>query len=319
MSTPDVYTFGETMLRLSVPVGQRLRSAPSYDAHAGGAESNVAIGLARIGRTVSWGSRLPDTELGRRIAASIAGAGVDVSSVSWSDGERLGTYFVELHSPPAGPSVIYDRADSAGAAIELDDLDLETAMSARLVHLTGITPALSPTCRTTALTVADRVRQQGGLLSVDVNYRARLWGTTEAATTIDELAGGADLVLCSAEDAADLFGEAGPADEVAARLAARWGADRVVVSAGAEGVAWVDRDRAGRVTAPEVGIIDRIGAGDSLAAGVIDGVLDDDLERGVELGVAMAGITLSTHGDAFPGSRREALALTARNGRRVDR
>lgn len=316
----DVYTFGEAMLRLSVAPGDRLRSAPAYDVNVGGSESNVAMALARLGRTVAWGSRLPSNELGRRVAESVAAAGVDVSGVVWSDQARLGTYFVELRPPPAGPMVIYDRAGSAASGLTFDHLSVDALDTARWVHVTGITPALSADCRHATERAVAHVRARGGLVSLDVNYRARLWGPDDARAALDRLAPSTDLVLCSAEDAAHVFQVSGPPEQVVERLAERWSCPRVVLTNGADGVVWIDHGTIGATPGiPTPHIVDRIGAGDALAAGVIHGALDGDLTAGVQLGVAMSTITLGTRGDAYPGTLAEAEQLAHHPGRSIDR
>ncbi len=318
--TLDVATLGEAMLRLSTPTGHRLRTAASYDVHVGGSESNVAAALARCGRQVLWVSRLPDNELGHRVAEALAATGVDIDHVHWQLGGRLGTYFVELNGAPAAPHVVYDRAGSAASELAPDDIPWDRFERARLVHLTGISAALSPTCRAATLEAARRARAGSPLLAVDVNYRHKLWAADEAARTISQLIDGADLVLCSASDAELLFGIEGPPLDVARQLADRGGNQRVVVTAGTHGAVWIDGDLSGTVDGhPQATMVDRLGAGDALAAGVIDGVLRGSLADGVRLGVSMATIAIGTAGDMYPGTAAEALRLAAGPPSRVDR
>jgi 2-dehydro-3-deoxygluconokinase len=232
----------------------------------------------------------------------------------------LGTFFVELRGEPSVPHVIYDRADSACCGLTANDLDWSVITSARLVHITGITPALSLTCQTTALEAAERVRSSGAMLSVDVNYRAKLWRPEDAAATVRLLMRGADLVLCSSEDAKELFSLEGPARDVACRLAELAECWRIVITAGANGAAWCDGGVTDSVEGmTSVAVVDRIGAGDAFAAGVIDGLFSGDFANGVRMGIAMATITLGTHGDVYPGTRDEAMRLASGFVRRVDR
>lgn len=318
-TTSDVFTLGEAMLRLSVPVGERLLSAPTYDVHVGGSESNVAVALARLGRRVVWASIVDHSELGRRVIEFLAAAGVDTSSVHRRTGARLGTYFVELRDAPATPRVLYDRVGSAFSTITADDVDWDRLDASRIVHLTGITPALSPSCSELVNAVAERVgTNPGQQLSIDVNFRAKLWSPDAASATLAPLLRAADLVLCSAADAALLFGATGSPSDVAARLADECGA-ATVISAGGGETCWHDGTASGAVPAPEVRIVDRIGAGDALAAGVLDGLLDGDLGAGVARGVTMAAITMATRGDSFQGDRAEVESLSAGGARRVDR
>ena len=144
---PDVVTIGETMLRLSALPGVPLEQAPQLDVHVAGAESNVAIALCRLGTTAGWISRLVDTPLGRRIVNELRGHGVDVSRVLWAPDGRIGIYFLEQGIPPRQHRIIYDRAQSAMALLDPKEVDWGFVRSARLVHLTGITPALSAGCR----------------------------------------------------------------------------------------------------------------------------------------------------------------------------
>jgi 2-dehydro-3-deoxygluconokinase len=317
--TLDVLTFGEAMLRLSPPTGVPLTRATNLDLHVAGAEANVAVALSSLGRSVAWVSRLPDSDLGRRVARDLAAAGVDISHVRWEESGRLGTYYVELGAGPKGVSVIYDRKDSAAAAMSADDLPTKEMAGARLIHLTGITPALSRSCRDATQAAANAARDSESLLSVDINYRAKLWSAREARKCLEGVAAGADLVVCTAEDARDVFGIEGDPAEVAASLADRLGGIYTVVTNGAEGaVCWHDAD-AIRVEATPTDIVDRLGAGDAFTAGVIDGLLDGDVGAGLRRGSVLAAMALATRGDQVSVTRPELTQLLGPGGRRLDR
>ena len=141
-----VTTIGETMLRISVGAGFAIETARAADLHAAGAESNVAAALASLGRRVAWASRLPDNPPGRLIAGELRRAGVDLTQVQWCLTGRVGTFFVELTPPPAAVQVTYDRADSCASQLSPDSIDWDRLLDTRLLHLTGITPALSASC-----------------------------------------------------------------------------------------------------------------------------------------------------------------------------
>src|SRR3954452_15134546 len=141
----DVITFGEAMLRLSPPNFCRLEQARTLDVQTGGAELNTAVGLARLGRSTAWVSRLTDNAVGRLLANHAREAGVSTEHVVWTKDDRVGVYFLEFGAAPRASSVLYDRKGSAIAAIEPGMADWSKAFSgARWFHLTGITPALSP-------------------------------------------------------------------------------------------------------------------------------------------------------------------------------
>lgn len=316
----DVFTFGEAMIRLSTPPGDTLETAPAFDVHVAGAEANVASTLGRLGRSVSFVTAIPESPLGRRVLSELQASSVDCSGIVMRPGSRLGTYFVELHSEPLPARVVYDRAGSAAAQLGLADIPWPVFEQARIVHISGITPALSAPCREITLEVAHRARSQGKLLSVDVNYRSKLWSKQDAAETIGELISGAGIVVCTREDCLDVFDiDRGPA-EAAAELADLFDIRRVVVTSGVEGSWWHGDGSTGRhVPAIEVEVIDRIGAGDAFMAGVLDGILDNDLEVGMNRGTALAALALTTKGDRPVASREEVNAILSGTGRRVDR
>lgn len=315
----DVLTIGEAMLRLSPPSGIPLARASTLDVHVAGAEANVAVALSALGRSVAWVSRLPDSDLGRRVARDLAAGGVDISHVRWQDSGRVGTYFVELGAGPRGVSVTYDRQGSAAAALSGDDLPTGEIAGARLVHLTGITPALSPSCREATETAARMARESKRLLSLDVNYRAKLWSPRDARDCLEGIGAGADLVVCTSEDARDVFDLPGDPAEVAAGLADRLGSIYTVVTNGADGAVCRHGGDSVPVAATPTQIVDRLGAGDAFTAGVIDGLLDGDVEDGLRRGSVLAAMALATRGDQVVVTRSELTRMLGSGGRRLNR
>lgn len=315
----DVLTLGEAMLRLSVPPGSRLVESARFDVHVAGAEVNTSIALAALGREVTWLSRLPDNPLGRRVASELISNGVDTTHVQWVDGARLGVYYVELTGPPRAVSVVYDRASSAAADMGPDDFDLGLLESARVAHITGITPALSDTTRELSVAFARRSRESGCRLTVDINYRAKLWPTDLARKTLLALAAGAHVVVMTREDARDVFGLSGEPDRVAAEARAMFEAETIVLTLGDQGSIWDSDAGKGRIEALPASIVDRLGAGDAFMAGVIEGVLTGDMERGLEVGTILATLALGTHGDHVVTTRDEVMAILGGRDRTVDR
>lgn len=306
----DVTTFGEMLIRLSVPSGERLESARSLEVHPAGAEANVVTLLSRLERKTSWTGALPDNALGRLAGNALRLAGVDTSRILWSDQGRMGTYYVEFGEPPRGIQVTYDRAHSCITQFHVDDMDWDTLLDTRLLHLTGITPALSPSCREVVIQSVQRAKERAVPVSFDVNYRQKLWAETEAREAILPLIQDVELLFCSQADAKRLFGCIGSMEEIAQGLLESSQARHVIVTFGGQGaLLWSGKDwlhESSRATR----IVDRLGAGDALAAGVIQGWLDGDLTAGLRYGVTLAALALSQFGDMVLTNKAELLALS---------
>jgi 2-dehydro-3-deoxygluconokinase len=315
----DVTTIGEIMLRMSVPVGYRLETTHSLDLNPGGAEANVVGALSRLGRRCGWVSGLPDHALGRLAAHHLRAAGIDLEAVVWREHGRIGAYYLEFATPPRPTQAIYDRAGSSAALLRPEDINWDYLLRSRLLHLTGITPALSPSCAAITAEAVRRAREAGVPISFDVNYRQLLWTAQEAAATLRPLIQDVDLLLCGRRDAALLFGCSGMPEEVLRKLVELTNARQAVLSVGEDGmVAW-DGERIVRQPAVPVGMIDRLGAGDALAAGVIHGWLDGDLAQGLRYGAMLAALALSQHGDMVVVTPMELATLLGGEGGRLVR
>src|SRR5437763_2926668 len=172
----DVVTFGEAMVRLSPPNFRRLEQARSLDVQIGGAELNTAVGLARLGRSAAWVSRLTRNPLGRLIANHAREAGVATEHVVWTDEDRVGVYYLEFGAAPRASSVLYDRKGAAIAAVAPGMIDWSQVFhGARWFHVTGITPALSTGAAAATKEALHAARSAGVTTSVDLNYRVKLW------------------------------------------------------------------------------------------------------------------------------------------------
>ena len=306
----DLSSLGETMLRLAVPRGERLDRMQQLDVTAGGAESNVAVAVARMGYRAAWVSRLPRSPLGRRIEQAVRAEGVDTSGVVWTDVGRVGTYFIEYAPPPRRIEVVYDRNDSAAAQLAATDLDWELLLDTQVFHLSGITPGLSASCLDAATEACERARRAGVTLSFDVNYRARLWSPQAAAAALLPLMRMARVLICGRADAATLWGLEGDAEAVLRNLQQLAGAPMVVLTLGKEGALAIDEQ--GAVLAQpalSTEVVDRIGVGDAFSAGVLCGVLEGSLQNGLRYGAAMGAHKLTTHGDVLLATRQEILDL----------
>ena len=294
------------MLRLSAPAGTRLASAPHLEVHVAGAEANLAAALAQLGVRVRWGSRLPASPLGRRVERELASLGVLTDMVEWGgEDERLGVFFAEGGSGVRPTIVWYDRERSAFTAMER--LPEGFAEGARIVHLTGITPALGPF---PAGLAAEAVRTDA-LVSLDLNYRARLWSPEEAHRGLKPLLARADIIFSAERDARAVFGLDGE-DGLSAIAARAPRARLAVLTRGLDSVVALDADgRRYEQAVPSVPVTDRFGMGDALVAGVLWGVLRDDLDLGLHAGVELAALKASLSGDLIrlePGELDRRLA-----------
>jgi 2-dehydro-3-deoxygluconokinase len=303
----DVIAFGEAMVRLAPPHFQRLEQARSLDVEIGGAELNTASGLARLGRSVAWVSRLPDNPLGKLIANRVREVGVSDSFVQFAPDSRCGLYFLEFGASPRASSILYDRKDSAIARIQRGMFDWPRIFTgAKWFHVTGITAALSIGSSEVVNEAMHAAKANGMTVSLDLNYRAKLWSRELAAETMAKLLPMCDVVIASEADAEYLFGITGEDFiEVAEGLIERFGVKTVVGSRREASLVWLNRSGAIAYSAGqsyesawyEVEIVDRLGAGDALAAGLIHGLLDGDLKKGLDYGAAMGALKHTIPGD----------------------
>jgi 2-dehydro-3-deoxygluconokinase len=301
------------LLRLSVPSGQRLENTTRLDVHPAGAEANVATLLARLERKTCWVGALPDNPPGRLAANGLRVAGVDVSEIIWREAGRMGTYYVEFGELPRGIQVTYDRGGSCMAQLTSADLDWGALLDTRILHLTGITPALSASCLEITRTAIQRANERGVPISFDVNYRQKLWGEEEAAQTLLPLMHGLELLFCSQRDAIRLFECTGSSQAVADRLLEISRARHLVLTSAEHGALLWDGERWRHEAAAPTQIVDRLGAGDALAAGVIHGWLDGEIAAGLRDGVMLAALALSQAGDMVITNRAELRALRQGN------
>ncbi|WP_127995973.1 sugar kinase [Piscinibacter defluvii] len=272
--TLDVITVGETMVSFAADQPGPLSEAASFTAIVGGAETNVAVGLARLGLRVTWVSRLGADSFAQRIRATLAAEAVDCRAVVEDPTRPTGFMLKSRALAGADPVVEYFRRGSAASALSLADFDARLFLSARHLHVTGITPALSPSCAELVEHAMKTMRAAGRTVSFDPNLRPRLWPSREVmATHLNRLAGLADWVLPGIAEGRTLTGLDTP--EAIAAFYRERGAAAVVVKLGAEGSYWCDADGEGRVSGVRVEhVVDTVGAGDAFAVGVISGRLE---------------------------------------------
>lgn len=301
-------TLGEAMLRLSVPAGERLQEARDLDLHVGGSEANVAFALARIGVPSSWTSVLPSNPIGRKVASTLASGGVDLSTVIWTDEGRVGVYYVEFGSFPRRTEITYDRAGSAMSLATPDMFDWDRVCEAGLLHLSGITSAISPGCAQVVERAVQEAKAHAGLVSFDVNFRQRMWSADAAARSLRQIAAGLDVIICSTEDARDLLGITGSPEQCVRALAEALRVPTTVLTCGGDGALSLQGTELCSRPGLAVTTVDRIGAGDAFTAGFLAGFLEGSADRGLEQGLLMSALKMTLHGDLFRFSREEVEA-----------
>ena len=257
---------------VSLRTGTPLRLGGTLTLTMAGAESNVAIGLARLGHTVRWGGRVGSDEVGAFILRTLRAESVAVDTVVVDSERSTGLMIAERRVADVS-RVSYYRAGSAGSALAATDAEACIADAPRILHLTGITPALSSSAAEAIATAVRLARHVGALISVDVNYRSRLWTPQEARPVLSKLVRSAHIVIASEDELGLVVTQ--PEDESAAagELAA-YGVSQLVIKRDASGATVWHDGGAHHAAAIPVTVLDTIGAGDAFAAGYLSGVLD---------------------------------------------
>ncbi len=293
----DVVCWGDAALRLTAPNFERLEQTTSLEVSVGGSELSCSVAAARLGLKTAWLGKLPDNPLGRKVVTLTRAHGVDMSHVVWVPNSRLGIYYVEMGASPRASEVVYDRQGCASTTMKPDDWDLEGILrSTRLLHSSGITPALGPNCRQTMEVMLRLAKELGVVNSFDLNFRFRLWSADEARQYLSKVFPYLDILITTSDDLELVFGLDGTPAENAARIRDSFGIGIVAVTIREaptvlrgtwSSIAVADRLYQGRVT--DLELIDRIGSGDAHAAGFLYGYLaEKDIQRAVEIGDAMS-------------------------------
>lgn len=273
-NTLDVITFGEAMMLLVADRPGPLELAQAFYKRTAGAETNVAIGLARLGLKVGWASRLGTDSMGRYLLAAMTHEGIDCSHVVCDASQPTGFQFKGCVTDGSDPPVEYHRKGSAASHMGVADIDEAWLLGARHLHATGVFAAVSGTTLPAAAKTMDLMRAAGRSVSFDPNLRPTLWATPELMrSAINDLAIRADWVLPGLEEGRFLTGKDTP--ESIATFYRQRGAKLAVVKLGREG-AYFDSDSATGYVAgfPVSKVVDTVGAGDGFAVGVISALLD---------------------------------------------
>ncbi len=297
----DVVTFGEAMLMLVADQTGPIETATSFVKRTAGAETNVAIGLARLGLNVGWVSRLGTDSMARYLLGALQGEGVDCSHVVCDPAQRTGLQFKGRVAGGGDPPVEYHRKGSAASQFQPDQIDVPWLSSARHLHATGVFAALSDSCHATALRGMQLMRAGGRTVSFDPNLRPTLWPSPERMRdAINGLATQADWVFPGIEEGRVLTGI--DTAEGIARFYRDRGARLVVVKLGPEGAYFDSEGGCGHVAGfPVEQVVDTVGAGDGFAVGVISALLEgrsvsDAVRRGAWIGARAVQVPGDTEG-----------------------
>ena len=315
-----IVTFGEMMLRLA-PIGyERFVQAKEFGAVYGGGEANVAVSLANYGKDVCFVTKLPKHEIGQAAVNELRRYGVDIQYIT-RGGERVGIYFCEKGSSQRPSKVIYDRAYSSISEAKKEDFDWDEIMKdAEWFHFTGITPALGDNVADITMDAILAAKKAGATISVDLNYRKKLWSTEKAGKVMERLVKHCDVVIANEEDAEKVFGikaegtdimEGTLSDEgykrVSAELVSRFGLKYAAItlreSISASDNKWsamlYDGSSFYKSKKYTIHIVDRVGGGDSFGAGLIYGLTSGyDMQKSLEFAVAASCLKHTIEGDA---------------------
>ena len=309
---PDLLTFGESMV--SLRSAGPLSAGGCLGMHVAGAESNVAVGVARLGHRVGWAGVVGADPHGEFILRQLRSEGIAVHHRE--DASRgTGVMFLEQRTADVTRAFYY-RAGSAGSTLTRDDVDAAFRDGARVLHLTGITAALSQEARRAVEYAAARAAGEGLEVSLDVNYRGKLWSRNEARAVLTPLARHASILIAS-DDELGLVASGGDcaatADDAETAMADELlgrGVREVVVKRGAAGAGV--HTAAGRWETPAVPVtsVDTVGAGDAFTAGYLSALLDgEDVAGRLQRGALAGAFAVSTVGDWEGLPRRGELAL----------
>ncbi|HHU28703.1 TPA: sugar kinase [bacterium] len=314
-----VVTLGEIMLRLSTPLYNRFVQSDSFDVNYGGGEANVAVSLSNYGHHAFFVTKLPKHEIGQSAVNALRRYGVDTSYIA-RGGDRIGIYFLETGASMRPSKVIYDRAHSAIAEADIEDFDFdEIFKDADWFHFTGITPALGDKATRLIKHALISAKKHNVTISVDLNYRKKLWTSEKAIEVMSELMQYVDVCIGNEEDAEKCLGfkpvnvdvttadlELSSYKNVFKQMKNKFGFKYIATSlrksysASDNGWSGLIYDGKEFYHSKEynIRIVDRVGGGDSFASGIIHGLLTyNDFKKALDFAVAASALKHTIHGD----------------------
>ncbi|MGJ9459611.1 sugar kinase [Oceanobacillus sp. CF4.6] len=292
----DVITIGETMVLFTPNTQGHMRYASNFSRRFGGAETNVAIGLSKLGHKAGWISRVGNDEFGKAILSFLRGEGVDVSQVQYDDAAPTGLYFKEKRTVSEF-RIQYYRKGSAASKMRAGDINEAYLKRAKYLHVTGITPALSESCYEAIVYAIKLAKKNGVTVVFDPNLRKNLWPEERAREVLQELVSYADIVLPGVEEGAFLYGTKDPI-EIGKRIL-ETGASLAVIKTGSEGAYYVTEEKSEHVPVVAASeISDPVGAGDGFCAGLLSGLLDGlSIKKSVARGNLIGSVVVKVDGD----------------------
>lgn len=295
---PEVVTIGETMVVFEAEIDGPLRYVNKFYKRHGGAESNVAIGVTRLGHTAGWISRVGDDELGKYLVSSIRGEGVDTTHVTYDNNYPTSIYLKE-RLREGSTQVYYYRKGSAASQLNYLDFNWDYIKNAKIIHLTGITPLLSESCLEATRQVAKFAKENDITLSFDPNLRFKLIAENpDAKDILLELISQADVFMPGLDEAEYLFGTT-DYEEIAYRFHQN-GGSKICIKNGSVGTYYSTKDgESGFLPSYKVDrVMDPVGAGDGFAAGILSGLLEEkELCECVKLGAKVGAMVVTVKGD----------------------
>ncbi len=316
----DLLALGEILLRLSPPINERLVRGDNFEKKAGGAELNVVSGVSLLGLHTGMISKLPANDLGTYIKNRIRFLGVSDDYLVYDSSKhaRLGVYYYEGGAHPRKPRIVYDRANTTFQEIRISDYDDSLFSSTRCFHTSGITLALSPNTRETAIEMIRRFKEQGTLISFDVNFRGNLWSGDEARACIEQILPYVDIFFCSEDTARLTFLKQGTAREIMKSFTEEYPislvatTQRIVHSPKIHTFGSVIYSSADDTFYEEepyrnIEVVDRIGSGDAYVSGVLYSLLANpgDYAKALAYGNATGSVKNTIPGDLPSCDRKE--------------
>ncbi|GGH68075.1 2-dehydro-3-deoxygluconokinase [Compostibacillus humi] len=304
----DVVTIGETMVLFTPQSQGQMRYATNFNRKFAGAETNVAIGLAKLGHKAGWISRVGNDEFGKAMVSFVKGEGVDVSQVQYDREAPTGLFFKEIRTMQQF-RIQYYRNGSAASRMSKEDINENYLKQAKILYISGITPALSESCYEMIVYAAKLAKKHGLTVVFDPNVRRNLWSEEKARKVLLELVSYSDIVLPSVEEGEFLFGTKEP-EEIGSEVLKR-GASMAVIKVGSRGAWYVTKDKQELVPTVQVSEVkDPVGAGDGFCAGFLSGLLDGlSVRESVARGNLVGSIVVQVDGDVEGLPDREELGL----------